>query len=1288
MSQNLSVINPNPVVSCNTSVTQATTRQQDFQSFLTALGYGFEDDIYIRLLPPKGFDTEHYRLFPALTYSKGETVLPKRMKFRMRGDRLFWITSKGERLQNQNAFDWLTKANQDGMAPYIVVNPGGHTESQIQGSRVLFWEDDKRSKAEQLERFDEYQENWGGGFAIETRSSIHCYFRHGEFHDPLDFSINQLRIIRQLDSDASIWDAPRLMRIPGFDHTSIVDGAIARTPVKIVRPWDGETARWFAIDDSLPQPTDEDIAKATGTHQRSHDSIPVGDEPCDPRNFIKLLPCYCSGSEWDSAQIPALGVTSQSGFKVNLSSGRYKVWSGTVSSWEALKAIAAYLEPIDSRITLQGIIDWLRGDDPSQDAEPVFDLSLLEGIEDHEETPGETVLGSFARRLEQFLRPNKRKQRQRVEPIATESIRVPYIVGQLLEYRYGLELPIFEIERPSQQRTFYSEAYAKGWGHILNGSQPGTGKSHEAGNLRAKDFEHVAESFASEQGDKPDSDLYPTDLYPADSDESKTPTLLYFSNQSRLPSTTTVEQNFSEVTIRHNGMVVDGDRKTPLGKDYLRIPKEGEVAATRSNCHRSAMFVAAASKGLDWASEGAKTNPICQGCPFDKQRDSSGRALCATSSGDGYGYRFERRQSFQAKELRLHPNSAPDLNSIEAIATWEEASQLLTPELRTGWKNDLEAQFGALEDSALTDIYEALAPFRKAFRAMLNEPKRYGYSKGEIVERLGAAPDCLDLDTLEQIKEAITPTAEATLINDDGIATDHLTTEIQSLRGKLDRREEKRSPKAFRLCELEADLKIAAARYGAEAEANGLRAEIADLRAEVSKLDYEVAEMGDRLKTLEDERAELKKIGARVNWQGRIDGEKELKNTPTQLLVEILGIWAGLQDGAMRINGSQIILTLPNRRLEQLTKGARMNIYLDATITPQVLAAKINVDVSDILHFVVKQEPVNNVQRFQIGGFGKCGRDRAASTDKRLKHLHQGILQDAAAKLGKPVDDIQLAIADYKGEKSEAHGAQIRHMSNSRGTNEIEGCQVLIVHGLPKPNMGAIADEYECLINKEFSFEQFYQDKADAEIIQLDQRPRARRYPDRQFLIYYITDEPLPFEAVQVKAGDLSWDAAPKGEKTSQSLLSALADFVGRGTKLTQQVLAAAAGVTQGYLSRWFADHGGWDWWKKIITNPYIASIGVGNNPLEKFEKLVQDEAWLAGTYISQAIAGFEDSQEGAIGVLDTVSEIIKTWGSRVWERIWVFIPIDARQKIIAALLLGAIDQPNWGHIRVKNPQN
>lgn len=223
---------------------------------LKALGYTDNDDIYLRLLTPKGFSAEkHGKYCPHLVFrSKDGKILPRSAKLRMQGNHLYQQFGDKEKIISKDAFQWLLEQSQQGFAVYVVVNPGGHEAKKITGSRVLFYEHDDLPKAEQLQRFKKYHKQWGGGFAVETNKSIHCYFKLNIFLEPDAAKIAQKRLIQLMGSDKSIWDSPRLMRLAGFDHTSIDDsGKIVRFPIKLIHEWDGNFADWGKIQADLPE---------------------------------------------------------------------------------------------------------------------------------------------------------------------------------------------------------------------------------------------------------------------------------------------------------------------------------------------------------------------------------------------------------------------------------------------------------------------------------------------------------------------------------------------------------------------------------------------------------------------------------------------------------------------------------------------------------------------------------------------------------------------------------------------------------------------------------------------------------------------------------------------------------------------------------------------------------------------------------------------------------------------------------------------------------------------------
>jgi hypothetical protein len=238
------------------------------------------------------------------------------------------------------------------------------------------------------------------------------------------------------------------------------------------------------------------------------------------------------------------------------------------------------------------------------------------------------------------------------------------------------------------------------------------------------------------------------------------------------------------------------------------------------------------------------------------------------------------------------------------------------------------------------------------------------------------------------------------------------------------------------------------------------------------------------------------------------------------LLWDILNLLLTDARGAFRIYGTSITLTLPDGRIPQIARQVKANLYLDATSLPKVLATRLDIPVSELLVCKLDQPKGRNLRHIQVSGFGKCGRDRAKSTNDRLQKVHSGILANAAERL--PEGKFDWAIADFKGNQFDS---QIEHLVNSRGSNAIAGYQVLIQHGLPKINLGAVQDEYDCLRSPDFTFEQYYQQRCDEAFLQGAGRLRADRYPDKDFLIYWIAEEPLPFEAEQVRAADLNPEA-------------------------------------------------------------------------------------------------------------------------------------------------------------------
>jgi tRNA A-37 threonylcarbamoyl transferase component Bud32 len=224
----------------------------------------------------------------------------------------------------------------------------------------------------------------------------------------------------------------------------------------------------------------------------------------------------------------------------------------------------------------------------------------------------------------------------------------------------------------------------------------------------------------------------------------------------------------------------------------------------------------------------------------------------------------------------------------------------------------------------------------------------------------------------------------------------------------------------------------------------------------------------------------------------------------------------------------------------------------------------------------------------------------------------------------------------------------------------------VFVHvGVPMPNIGAVRVEHEILslsTPAAPAFEVYYQEVCDAELMQELGRDRALRRTGHIFH-YWLTDLELPFAAQTMSAADLSLDAASQADITKAAITKAIMSLAKSGGKLTQQAIAQAAEVTQGWVSKFFANMGGWSVWRKIITSLLKASYRGGNNSCDDLEALSEDELWVAQEYLALLVKEFESDPVAAV---DAVAAIALGYGATAWERI-----LRAADRAIAAQLIG-----------------
>ncbi|AFZ15486.1 Bifunctional DNA primase/polymerase (plasmid) [Crinalium epipsammum PCC 9333] len=249
-----------------------------------------------------------------------------------------------------------------------------------------------------------------------------------------------------------------------------------------------------------------------------------------------------------------------------------------------------------------------------------------------------------------------------------------------------------------------------GYRYILDKSSTGVGKSHASGDA-------IPAAFGVEK-------------------------IFNLAADHRNPTTLPVEVNYKDLPPRHNGFKKDETRLTPLLLPFLVHPKKDEKPDTPGNCFRTPLFHNLASKNLSGI-EQSNESPVCATCHL--------AGGCQSGKGEGYGFRFERRQAFESDRLRAHPDSMPSIDEGEYpkwMGIWDEAGRLIKTTKQLEVKlADFDQTWAELE-AKLPQHHQALTGLRQSLRQFLTKELKqpyYGWSDAEIREKLPQAPDDVSL---------------------------------------------------------------------------------------------------------------------------------------------------------------------------------------------------------------------------------------------------------------------------------------------------------------------------------------------------------------------------------------------------------------------------------------------------------------------------------------------------------------------------------------------------------------
>ncbi|BAU16058.1 hypothetical protein LEP3755_66250 (plasmid) [Leptolyngbya sp. NIES-3755] len=802
------------------------------------------------------------------------------------------------------------------------------------------------------------------------------------------------------------------------------------------------------------------------------------------------------------------------------------------------------------------------------------------------------------------------------------------------------------------------EARMKGWQDILDTTPPGGGKSHSYASLSPHEL--GVQQVENEEND--DRTLHRVWL---------------LSRNHRNPTTEPAERNYEDLPVRNAGFVKETTRKTPLGANFLRWAKQGETIETEGNCHLTDLIHKAANKGLSTANQTATLNPFCAIC---RHKD-----YCKDSSGNGFGFRFERSQIFQfSTQVRASINSLPDPSDYLAysgdVAILDEAFTQLQPvQSITATLSDFDTQWAELEAN-LPAAHTLLEPLRQALRPLVAGEVRqhYGYNDEELRTLIPKAPAQFN-KVLEEIWQTLSVDFPALTEEPDQIQTKTETMEITRLKSRTHRQSQKLERLRLELTqlqEIEEELKqgqidLFSQYQWSEIDRQAKLNRLAELPQMIEAIQIELEADQNQLEQSLQHRDLYRNFNRSQfrNAQDRLN--TVLDCLPSQWLLPFLAVWNDSTAGAIRVSSfGGLTVTTYRDRHNAILNGIKTRIYLDATATPEVLSLYRQMPTRHILWIAQKQLRSQNLKVTWIQGLGLAGKDRSQSCDRRINALLDALRQQHP----------DIAVFDWQSKKQDTDADGHWFSDFTRGTNEFSDRSAIVAIGLPMPNAGALYDLWITLTNQSnlehLPFCDFYQHQIDAEILQAVGRLRANRRTDESLSFFLIGDTEQSKNLSYQLPDSLSYtirqarDITPEAATSTELAWTIVTEMMERwwsetGTLPTQKQIEGETGIRQDHISKLAQKFsGGWKQLKRIFQSLI--------NPMRSwniFEPVTEQEDWIEPFLVEMSDRTFSDiTQNSSEATALQLNVLIEVIGWQTWQRIVVRTPSSIRLNLAIAL--------------------
>jgi hypothetical protein len=406
----------------------------------------------------------------------------------------------------------------------------------------------------------------------------------------------------------------------------------------------------------------------------------------------------------------------------------------------------------------------------------------------------------------------------------------------------------------------------------------------------------------------------------------------------------------------------------------------------------------------------------------------------------------------------------------------------------------------------------------------------------------------------------------------------------------------------------------------------------------------------------------------------RTTAERVANELALDWLPDFLDVFTGKTVGSLRINYGVLTITVGDERLAAIANAAKCNIYMDATATVEDVTRPLRINEQVLVTQQATPE-AKNLEVIQVTGLGRLGvGPRSKFCQKRVDAAVNQIQQEA---LG------DVAVIDFKRHTQEGDGKR-NWWVDSRGVNDLERCQTLILVGTPCQTLSQLEAEFTVLYGRspqdgkkqvrypikvegqpegdsqeylemdasaDPEFREFVRRKILADFHQAIGRLRAHRRPGEKLKVYVVADYPLDIPVKLIEASEITLEAANKKEQTVMAIKQAVAQLEAEGKKITQTAVAELTGLTQGYISKLKKV------FQTLLDDPYSKSNNFADPPPDP------DEAkWVSQEYLP--LLAEESPEEMLKGVLGT----FEVYGQATFKAICDVIPVASRIKILKGL--------------------